>query len=72
MPPEGVTDAVPLHPPKQLVAEDEVLSEGPPVLFTLAVLFPVHPLASVTVIAYEPASRPVAVAVVWFPAAAFH
>jgi len=64
-PPEGVIITEPFDPPLQetlVIAVVAVIGVAW-VIVTLAVV--VHPLPSVTVTVYDPAARPVAVAVVW-------
>lgn len=71
VPPEAVTVAEPLLPPKQrMFAELVIVAPGPPVFATFAVAVVVHPLASVIVTVYDPAISPVAVAAV--PPAGVH
>jgi hypothetical protein len=65
VPPDGVAVAEPLLPPKQLTFELAVIDPVmPPVLPTIATTVLVQPFASVIVHVYDPAGRPVAVAVV--------
>ena len=65
VPPLTFATAFPLLPPKQFSFADEAMeTEGLPELLTLAVVAEVQPFASVTVHVYEPATSPVAVALV--------
>ena len=57
VPPAAKTVAVPLHNPLQVIFElEEILAEGAPVLLIFIVFVDVHPLASVTVTVYAPAT----------------
>jgi hypothetical protein len=65
LPPEIVTEAEPLFPPKHETFEiTVVLAEGDKLLLTATEFVLVHPLLSVTVTVYEAAVNPVAVAAV--------
>ena len=63
-PPVIITEAVPFVPLKQLTFVVEVVSMGPPVLFTATEALCEQPLMSVTITLYAPANKLVAVAVV--------
>lgn len=65
VPPVAFPLAVPLQSPKQVTFVEEAIDAvGDPALGTVTLKLAVHPLASVTVTAYVPAARPVAVCVV--------
>jgi hypothetical protein len=62
-PPVIVTVAVPSHVPLQEASVETPVNSGPSILLTGITIMAEHPLPSVTVTVYVPATRLVAVAV---------